>query len=402
MRLIILTQYYPPETGAPQRRLSDLAQRFVQLGHTVTVLTAMPNYPTGRVFSGYGRVLRRETIKDVNVIRTFVIPTQSTSFALRLLCYLSFVFSSILFGLAFLHTADFLLIESPPLFLGVSAFILSRVKRARMIFNVSDIWPSGLARLDLVSNTSSSYRLASRLEAFCYKSAALVTCQTRGIMAEINARFPDVKTYYLTNGIAVEDFGPSRATTEARLAMTKELNELVLLYAGLLGVAQSLEQIVDAAALLVDEPFRFVFLGDGPQKAMLQGYAKRLNLHNVSFLAPVPLDDVPAYLAAADIIVVSLMATYKEAVPSKLFEAMASQKPVLLVAASEACDIVQRYDAGVIAPPGNPQEIAQQMQNLARDPTLREKYANNARASAERDFNREQIARDLAAFLETL
>lgn len=402
MRLIILTQYYPPEIGAPQRRLSDMAQRFVKSGHSVTVLTAMPNYPVGRIADGYGGIVRRERIDDVTVIRTFIYPTHSTSPFLRMANYLSFVMSSLLMGIFLLPHADYLMVESPPLFLGMSGYLLSRIKSARLVFNVSDIWPSGLARLELISVTSIAYRLSSWLEAFCYRKSTLVTCQTKGIMTEVNERFPEVATYHLSNGIALEDFGPNKLTPTARAELSQNEDETILLYAGLHGWAQALEQIIDAAVLLKDEPYRFVFIGDGPQKEALQKRAMSQNLSKVVFLRPCAPQHIPALLAATDIVIVSLKESYREAVPSKLFEAMASEKPVLLVAASEACEIVAQYEAGVIAKPGDPEDIAYSIRRLGQDPELRKRLAANARRTVEQYYDRNQIAIAFATHLERI
>ena len=118
MHLAILTQYYPPEMGAPQARLSELAAAFVARGHDVEVLTAMPNYPLGRVHDGYGGVLRRESRDGVRVVRTFVYATQRLDLVHRLTSYASFVLSSAIVGTLALRRPDYLLVESPPLFLG--------------------------------------------------------------------------------------------------------------------------------------------------------------------------------------------------------------------------------------------------------------------------------------------
>src|SRR5262245_5670315 len=141
MHFTVLSQYYPPEVGAPQARLSELAAHFVRRGHSVTVLTAMPNYPIGRIQAGYGGMLLREQKEGIGVIRTFIFPTKETGFLYRLANYFSFVISSTIIGSLFLRRSDYLLVESPPLFLGLSGIWLSRIKRARMIFNVSDLWP---------------------------------------------------------------------------------------------------------------------------------------------------------------------------------------------------------------------------------------------------------------------
>jgi hypothetical protein len=147
MRITILTQYYPPEIGAPQNRLSDLAGHLVMAGHEVEVLTAMPSYPRGKIYAGYGGLFSREQKDGVQILRAFVYPTRSAALLPRLLNYFSFVFSSVLFGSFLLRRADYLLVESPPLFLGLAAIWLSRLKGAKMIFNVSDLWPASAVHL---------------------------------------------------------------------------------------------------------------------------------------------------------------------------------------------------------------------------------------------------------------
>ena len=149
VKVAILTQYYPPEIGAAQVRLSALARGFVRRGHQVTVVTAMPNYPAGRLQPGYHGLWRREQQDGVSVIRSFVYPTQRTDFAHRLTNYFSFVFSSAVFGTFLLREADYLIVQSPPLFLGLTGIWLSRLKGTRMVFNVSDLWPESTVRLEI-------------------------------------------------------------------------------------------------------------------------------------------------------------------------------------------------------------------------------------------------------------
>lgn len=141
MKFCILSQYYPPEIGAPQTRLSELARHFVERRHSVTVLTAMPNYPTGKIFDGYGGICMRENNEALKIIRSFIYPTQEVAFIRRLANYFSFVISSAIFGSFLLDPPDYLLVESPPLFLGFSGVWLSKLKRTKLIFNVSDPGP---------------------------------------------------------------------------------------------------------------------------------------------------------------------------------------------------------------------------------------------------------------------
>jgi glycosyltransferase involved in cell wall biosynthesis len=400
MRLTILTQYYPPEVGAPQARLAELAAHFSTRGHEVSVLTAMPSYPGGRVHDGYGGLWRRELRDGVQVMRSYAYPTQSVALLPRLTSYFSFVSSSAVFGTAHLRSADFLLVESPPLFLGLSGIWLSRVTRSRLIFNVSDLWPETAVRLGVVREGGLSHRLASRLERYCYSQAWLVSGQSADIVSHIGDRFPHCRTYHLSNGVDSRRFAPHRRTPEARALLGGE-HGCVALYAGLHGVAQGLDQVLDAAMRLQDVPgLRFVFCGDGPERAALRRRSAELGLANVSFLDPQPRDVMPALVASADIFVVPLRNHIPGAVPSKIYEAMASGVAIVLAASGEAADIVAGNEVGLAVPPGDVGALASAVRRLAGSPELRSTLCAHGRRAAEARFDRSTIGDRFAGLLE--
>ncbi len=400
MHLIILTQYYPPEIGAPQRRLSELAERMVKAGHSVTVLTAMPNYPLGKIHDGYGGLMQRETRDGVAVIRTFIYPTQKASLVHRLSNYFSFVLSSLLIGTFALRRADFLMVESPPLFLGLSAFWLSAIKRARLIFNVSDLWPESAVRLNIIREGSTAHRLSVWLERTCYRAAWLVSGQSRSILSDIQARFPGKPTFLLSNGVDVAKFALDRRDPAVRARIADSPEQIVVLYAGLHGLAQGLAQAVAAADALRDAPhIRFVLVGDGPEKAALMADAAARGLDNIRFLDPVPAGDVPPLLCAADILLVPLKEFIPGAVPSKLYESMASGRPVLVVAEGEPADIANAHQVGRVAAPGDLDAIVSALRELAGDAALRDRLGANGRAAAQAHFNRNTI---VAGFIQHL
>lgn len=398
MHLAILTQYYPPEIGAPQRRLSELAQRIQARGHRVTVLTAMPNYPTGKIHRGYKGLLRWELLDKIEVVRTFIYPTQKASFLHRLTNYFSFVLSSLLLGTFALDKPDYLLVESPPLFLGISALWLSKIKGARLIFNVSDLWPESAARLGLLSKTSLAYRISQKLEALCYQRAWLITGQSHSILGDIQKRFPDRHTYHLSNGVDTAKFGKEQRTLEARSRLS-DSEKLVVFYAGLHGLAQGLDQIIEAARALKTEPrIQFVLMGDGPEKNSLIEQANLLP--NISFLDPRPGNEIPAFLASADIVLVPLKMYIPGAVPSKLYEAMASGRPVITVATGEPADIVEQHNTGIAVAPGDITSLVEAVKRLAVDADLRAELGLRGRSAAERYFNRDTIAAEFIQYLE--
>jgi colanic acid biosynthesis glycosyl transferase WcaI len=396
----ILSQYYPPEIGAPQARLSSLGAALVKRGHSVVVLTAMPNYPMGRIHSGYSGLVRRERRDHIDVIRTSIYPSQSAATVPRLTSYLSFVASSWAIGSMVMPSVDYLLTESPPLFLGTSGAWLSWIKRARFIFNVSDLWPQTAVHLGVLNVKDAAYRAASALEAFCYRRAWLVTGQSKTIVADISARFPDIRTFHLSNGVDTERFGSDRRDAELRRSLL-DGRDTVVLYAGLHGLAQGLDQIIEAATALKNDPgLRFVFAGDGPKKSELVTAAARRALDNVAFLEPRPFADMPALLASADILIVSLKTDIPGAVPSKLYEAMASGRAIVLVAAGEAADLVRDHAAGVVVPPGDIAALVSAISDLRANPMTAQEFGMRARRVAEAYFDRSAICGRFIDYLE--
>jgi colanic acid biosynthesis glycosyl transferase WcaI len=400
MKLTLLTQYFPPEIGAPQARLSELAGYFVEAGHEVSVLTAMPSYPMGRVFDGYGGLVKREDWRGVNVVRSFIVPSQSAALVPRLTNYLSFAATSAVTGTFALRRADFLLTESPPLFLGATGIYLSRLKRARLIFNVSDLWPDGAVRIGVIRAGSVPHRLAEQLEALCYRAAWLVTGQSRTILESVEERFPGVRTYHLSNGCDTRRYGLHKATPEARARLGPQ-DKFVVLYAGLHGIPQGLDQILDVAERCKhDDRLRFVLIGDGPVKSSLIERAGRTGLDNVSFLDSVPSAELPPLLASADALLITLGFDLPGAVPSKIYESMASERPLILVAVGEAAEIVKRHDAGIVVAPRRIDELAEALLRLVESREASRAMAARAKAAAVKHFDRGAIAARFIEFLE--
>ena len=400
MKIVILSQYYPPEVGAPQGRLSELAKRFVARGHHVSVVTAMPNYPSGRIHDGYGGLLKREEQNGVSIVRTYIYPTQQTATLPRLLNYISFAASASLLAPWFIGAADYLLVESPPLFLGPAGWWLSLRCGARFIFNVSDLWPESAVRLGVLDRRSRAFRAAAALEAFCYRRAWLVTGQSRSIIADIRTRFPELPTFHVSNGVDTQRFGPARGTPEVRRELA-DLSDFVVLYAGLHGLAQGLDQVLAVASRFsADRSVRFVLVGDGPEKSRLLAEARAQGLMNVSFLPTRPFSDMPALFASADIVIVSLKTEIPGAVPSKLYEAMASGRPTVLVASGEAADIVREHGAGIVVRPGDIDALAQAILDLRLNRDFAQECGRRGRRAAEEHFDRNTICDRFIDYLE--
>lgn len=401
-RLLVLTQYFPPEMGAPQARLSELGERLVDLGWEVEVLTALPNYPGGRVFPGYPRW--RPTVDRVGRLRTVRVPLVPArrGFARRLLCYFSFLVSAALLGPRHCRRPDLVLVESPPLFLGVAGCYLARRWRCPLVLNVSDLWPDSAVELGMLAAGSPPVRAAAALERWLYRRAAAVTGQSQEIVDAVAERAGGTPTRVVTNGVEPARFGPHLRTPEALSRLGPEPGP-VFLYAGLLGHAQGLDQLLDlAASLPATAPGRIVLVGDGPRREELAQRLAGEAIDRVRLLGAVPRHEVPALLAAADVALVSLGTSLRGAVPSKIYEAMAAGLPILLVAGGEAARRVEEGPAGRVVAPGDPEALRRAFLELAADAGLRQRLGAAGRRLAETRYDRGAIAAGLDELLRGL
>ena len=400
-RLCILTQYFPPEMGAPQARLSELGERLVDAGWDVEVLTALPNYPTGKIFSQYDS--RAAVVEQIGRMRTIRVPlyTAKTGFIKRLRCYFSFVASARRYGPRLCLRPDLLWVESPPLFIGYAARSLARRWRCPYVFNVSDLWPESAIRMGIVKPGVATW-LAERLELSLYRHAAAVTGQSSEIIESVRQRSPHTRTAVVTNGVAPARFGKSMADAAARELVGHEPGP-IFIYAGLLGHAQGLDQVLDIAAQMpADQPGRFVLVGEGPEREHLVERIERENIRRVRLVPAQPRERVPALLAAADVALITLGMAIPGAVPSKIYEAMASSLPILLIAEGEAARRVEQAACGLAVRPGDLAGAADAVRRLASDSGLRAQLGAAGRHAAETQYNRDEIGRQLDQLLRSV
>lgn len=401
MKVIFLTQYFPPETGAPQNRIHATATALAERGASVSVLTGMPNYPGTRVHEGYrGKWFVRERMGVLDVLRAPLYVPSGRGFAGRLMNYFSFVCSSLVVGLFKLKRSDVLFVESPPLFLGITAMWLARAKRARLVFNVSDLWPESAVALGLVRNRF-LIRLSTALEMRCYRRSALITGQTQGIVRDIRDRCPGKCVIWLPNGIDPAAIADANATVTARSfqAFGVPDGSCVLVYAGILGHAQGLEVILEAARLLGSQSrVHMVLIGDGPERANLVGFAEKHALDNVHFVERMPRAELLQLLQSANGMVVPLRRNdlFKGAIPSKIFEALALAKPILLGVEGEAKELfIDQGSAGVAFMPEDARDLAQKALRVRDEPDWATTCGANGKRYVEEHFDRRRISERL-------
>jgi glycosyltransferase involved in cell wall biosynthesis len=406
VKILILTQYFPPETGAAQNRLWNLASRLGQKGAEVTVLTGMPNYPRMRIYDGYRKKFYlKEDLDGIKVHRCWLYAGTSKSILPRLLTYFSFVFTSFFTGWFKLGRFDFLLCESPPLFLGISAVLLKNLKKARLIFNVSDLWPESAEELGLISNRF-LLNMTTRLEEFLYRSSFIITGQTKGIVQNISQRFPGKTVIWLKNGVDMASYYEISLDDKAwRLESGFAGDDFLLLYAGIIGHAQGLEVVLKAADLLRNnKKLRFIIVGAGPERDKLVRMKEVQSLDNLFFFDSMPRTRLLRIIASSDVALIPLrkIDLFKGAIPSKIFENLALRKPVLLGVEGEAKELfIEEGNAGLAFVPEDEHDLAAKAQMLFEDSQLTADLGESGYQYVNQNFNWDTIADDFWKILNS-
>jgi glycosyltransferase involved in cell wall biosynthesis len=384
-----------------------MARAWIELGHTVTMLCEFPNHPSGIIPQAYhGRLYERTSLDGIDVIRVWVKASTHKSFRNRILFYLSFMFNAALAGLLLARAPyDLVYCSSPPLFTGAAGLLISLLKRLPFFFEVRDLWPESAVALGELSNPL-AIRWAERLELSCYRRARCIIVVTEGIRQRLLERgqLAD-KIVLLPNGANTDLF---QFQPDLRLRIRRDLDwqaGFLAIYAGIFGLAQGLETILETARLLQEHPqIRFLLIGDGPKKAEIAAQVARLDLPNLRLLPEQPRESMPGYLSAADVALVPLrrLELFKGALPSKIFDAWACQRPVLISIDGEARRVVEEAQAGIFVPPEDPIALARSLLDLLANQAQAIKMGDNGRQTVVKSFSRRAQARQLIEILEAV
>jgi colanic acid biosynthesis glycosyl transferase WcaI len=401
MKILYVSQYFPPEMGAPAGRASELSRLWAEDGHEVTVLTGFPNHPTGTVPREYSRKFRRlvnrENVDGVNVVRTWLLPFPNRKAWERMLNYSSFCISSATTGV-FLDQPDVVIASSPQLLVGISGWWLARCKGVPFVFEVRDLWPESLAAVGVGSRTSMLHRSLEKIAGFLYRSCDRVVVVTPAFKKYLieHWQVPEEKIVVVENGVDANLFRRLPLNTALRCELGAE-EKFVVSYIGTMGNAHGLKTLVEAADLLREKAPNILFLlvGEGAEKECLISLARSRKLTNVRFVDQQPRGTIPAYIAASDACLVLLKRTelFKTVLPTKMLEFMACARPVILGVDGHARKVMEQANAGIFIQPEVPAELAKAVMRLAADPALREFLGRNGRQHVLQHFSRQRTAR---------
>jgi glycosyltransferase involved in cell wall biosynthesis len=378
-----------------------MAAELQHLGHEVEVVTGFPNYPRGKLFPGYAKGFYRREVRDgIAVHRVWLYPAIGGGIK-RMLNYTSFAATSI-YGLLRAEKPDYIFVESPPLFLAISAYIVGRLRGSPFIFSVADLWPDAISEGGFLRD-GFLMQCLSAIEKWSYRKAAYVSAVTEGIRDVLLRKksVPPGKVLFLPNGVDTIRYQPH--SEDAALKKTLGLDgKRVVLWAGTLGYAHGLDNVLQAARLLNDRSeIHFLFVGDGSAKASLEDLARNLRLRNVTFRDPVPVEQLPPYFSVADCGLASLLniPIHEGARPSKIFPVLASGKPLIFVGKGEGARLVQQAGAGIVVAPGDPAALAQAVLQLTGDPELVRALGKRGREFVEENL---QWSKLISAWLDQI
>jgi glycosyltransferase involved in cell wall biosynthesis len=406
VRILFLTDNFPPETNAPATRTHEHSRRWAAAGHEVTVVTGVPNFPSGRIHAGYrNRPWQTETIDGVKVVRVWTYVTANQGVLKRTLDYLSFMFASIVAGL-FLPRPDVVIGTSPQFFTAIAGCVLGIVRRRPFVFELRDLWPDSISAVGAMQD-GLSLRLLRRLEYWLYRRAALIVSVTHSFRRILTANgIPGERIVVVRNGVDPFGFtpGPKPAELERQLGVQ---GKFVAAYVGTIGMAHGLGTILDAAAVLKArgrDDVAFVLVGTGAEHRKLAAEAAALSLDNVRFVGAVSKAEVKDYWRLCDVALVLLrdLPLFEHVIPSKIFEAWGTARPVILGVRGESADIVRAADGGPVITPESATALVEAIESLAAHPEQAVAAGLRGRRHAQKEFDRSELAALMLAQLEAL
>jgi len=379
MRIVLLSQWYRPE---PEPKVHVLGRDLVARGHEVTAITGLPNYPSGRIYDGYR--LRPwpqvEVVEGVRVVRVPLYADHSRSALRRVLNYASFAAAASVFGPWMTGPADVMWVYHPPLTVALPAMVIAAARRVPFVYEVLDMWPETLGATGMFRSTL-GLRMVGGLADLVYRRAARITVPSPGFKRNLVAKgVPEQKIDYMPNWADEEVYRPLPPDPFLRRELGLE-GKFLVLYAGNIGAAQRLGNLLEAAELLRDLPdLQIVLLGGGVEREELQARARAKALANVTFLPTDSPDRVASVTALAEVLLTHLRRDplFEITIPSKTISYLACGKSILAVAEGDAAEVVVDAKAGLVCPPDDPAALAKAMRLMYKMPAERRRELGQA------------------------
>jgi len=409
LKILYISQYYPPEMGAPAARVSELARYWVRAGHAVSVLTGFPNHPDGVVRPEYRkhfrRLVSRETVDGVQLVRTWLLPFPNRKSYERMLNYSSFCVSAAVTG-SFLERPDVVIATSPQLLVGLSGWWAAKTKGVPFVLEVRDLWPESLAAVGVGNADSALHRGLRKVAGFLYRNADHIVVVSPAFRERLVDRWqvPAAKISVVQNGVDTQLFAP-RGDSGIRHQLNAD-GKFVVSFIGTMGLAHGLETVIAAAEGLEQAApdVKFVLLGEGADRQRITAMAEAKRLKNICFVPQQPRERIPAYIAASDacLVVLRKSEVFETVIPTKMLEFMSCGRAVILGVQGQAKEILERSRGGVCVDPENAEDLSNAILRLRRQPQFCEALGCNGREYIVKNLSRERTAAEYLSILSEM
>ncbi len=405
MHILFLTDNFPPETNAPATRTFEHIKYWVKKGIRVTVITGAPNFPEGKIYSGYkNKWLIKENIDGIEVWRVKTYISANQGVFKRIIDFLSFMISSFIFGIL-VKNVSVVIGTSPQFFTVISAWALSKLKKVPFVFELRDIWPDSVSALGVLKN-SLVIKIFVKIEIFLYHQSDLIISVTNAFKTELSNRGIDPKKIKVVlNGADLDKYIP---ISKKDFEFSERYNlsqKFVVGYVGTQGIAHELKNVIKSAEILKENHrIHFIFAGGGADNLNLKQEVKDLELKNVTFIPTQPKENMPRIWSLCDISLVHLKNSniFESVIPSKIFESMAMGLPIIIsIPKGEATNLVEMHNAGISVLPESPNDLAEKILDLSNNKKMLESYSRHGIQGAQH-FNRKNLSLEMLGHIKRL
>jgi glycosyltransferase involved in cell wall biosynthesis len=403
MKILFLTDNFYPETNAPANRTYEHSQEWIKMGHKVTVITGVPNFPKGKIFKGYtNKLFQSELIDKILVKRVWTYIAENKGFFLRILDYISFMISSFFCGI-FTKKHDVVIATSPQFFTLISGYLISIIRRTPLVIEIRDLWPESIVALGSIKKSNIFIKILYKIAHFIYKKSSLIIVVTNSFKDHLlKMKIEESKIIVITNGFNFErSLSPKSAINDLENLYDIRRDQFIVSYIGTIGMSHGVDIVVKAAEKAND--VIFLIIGEGAEKENLISLSNRKNLKNIRFIDSLNWQQIVDInqLISVNLIHLRDLEIFKTVIPSKIFESMALKKPILIGLNGESLKIIEDSQSGLPVVPESADSLIDKIRYLQMHETFLINLAKNGENYVKQNYDRKKLAHKMIKFIQS-
>ena len=403
MKILFLTDNFFPETNAPAKRTLEHATEWINLGHSVTIITGVPNFPKGIIFKGYrNKFFQEEYIENIHVKRVWTYVAANKGFLIRIIDYLSFMFSSFICGI-FTKKHDVIIATSPQFFTLISGFLISKVRNTPLVIEIRDLWPESVIALGAVKKNNFLIKILFRIANYIYKKADIIVVVTDSFKKHLtNLNINEKKIVVIKNGFNFKrNLIPDKTETEVKALYNLNTSNFVVSYIGTVGMAHGVDIVLRTAKKIKNVTFFIV--GEGAEKEKLIKQCKKINIRNIKFIDNLDWQEIVNINQIIDVNLIHLkdLEIFKTVIPSKIFESMALGKPILAGLSGESLELIQRSNSGLKVVQDDENSLIERIRFLKSNKQLLQSLSKNGIDYVKKNHDRKKLAVKMIKYIES-